>query len=217
MHARLVAKFGEPSSSTKYVHRWNLADGLDIVTERRGSVGKAWTAWPGNTAASQIYFGFHRTPDRRVNSNVYSKRSAPSLAHGELLEMSIPSTTELDAMIAWLEARIQGLPPPKIQQPTDELVETDEQVDTQNSRQPVSELNRDSRADRQKLKRRTISQSVRWEVWRRDQGECVRCGSRERLEYDHIIPVSKGGGNSARNIELLCERCNRSKGALIQG
>ncbi|MBF0103144.1 MAG: HNH endonuclease, partial [Desulfobacterales bacterium] len=38
-----------------------------------------------------------------------------------------------------------------------------------------------------------------------------RCGSRENLEYDHIIPVSKGGSNTARNIELLCEKCNREK------
>jgi len=56
-----------------------------------------------------------------------------------------------------------------------------------------------------------IPESVRIEVWRRDGGKCVRCGSRERLEYDHIIPISKGGSNTARNIELLCEKCNRSK------
>jgi len=60
-------------------------------------------------------------------------------------------------------------------------------------------------------KSRTISLSVRREVWRRDQGQCVECGSKERLEYDHIIPFSKGGSNTARNIQLLCERCNRKK------
>ncbi len=61
-----------------------------------------------------------------------------------------------------------------------------------------------------------ISSDVRREVWRRDGGKCVRCGSRERLEYDHIVPVSKGGSNTARNIELLCENCNRSKSDSIQ-
>jgi hypothetical protein len=60
-----------------------------------------------------------------------------------------------------------------------------------------------------------IPESVRIEVWRRDGGQCVRCGSRENLEYDHIVPVSRGGSNTARNIELLCESCNRSKGAQI--
>jgi len=64
--------------------------------------------------------------------------------------------------------------------------------------------------------RRAVSAEVRREVWRRDQGRCVRCGSRENLEFDHIIPISKGGSNTARNIELLCQSCNRSKGAKIQ-
>jgi len=66
------------------------------------------------------------------------------------------------------------------------------------------------------LARDAIPSAVRREVWRRDGGTCVKCGSRENLEYDHIIPISKGGSNTARNIELLCENCNRSKGASIE-
>lgn len=62
---------------------------------------------------------------------------------------------------------------------------------------------------------RSISASVRREVWRRDEGRCVDCGSRENLEFDHIIPFSRGGSNTARNIELRCERCNRAKAAAI--
>lgn len=64
--------------------------------------------------------------------------------------------------------------------------------------------------------RLAISSEVRREVWRRDQGKCTKCGNRENLEYDHIIPFSKGGSNTARNIELLCEACNRAKSASIQ-
>ena len=56
-----------------------------------------------------------------------------------------------------------------------------------------------------------IPENVRIEVWRRDGGKCAMCGSREKLEYDHIVPISKGGSNTARNIELLCEKHNRSK------
>jgi hypothetical protein len=63
--------------------------------------------------------------------------------------------------------------------------------------------------------RERISAETRRAVWLRDQGRCARCGSRERLEYDHIIPVSLGGGNTERNIELLCERCNRQKSNAI--
>ena len=64
--------------------------------------------------------------------------------------------------------------------------------------------------------RQAIPSEVRREVWRRDQGKCSKCDSRENLEYDHIIPVIKGGSNTARNIELLCENCNRAKSDSIQ-
>lgn len=60
-------------------------------------------------------------------------------------------------------------------------------------------------------KRTVIPQAVRHEVWRRDQAQCVECGSKENLEYDHLIPFSKGGSNTARNLRLLCEKCNRTK------
>jgi hypothetical protein len=60
-----------------------------------------------------------------------------------------------------------------------------------------------------------IPEQIRIEVWRRDGGKCTRCESRENLEYDHIVPLSRGGSNTTRNVELLCERCNRSKGASI--
>ena len=33
----------------------------------------------------------------------------------------------------------------------------------------------------------------------------------ESVEFDHIIPHSKGGANTKRNIQLLCESCNRKK------
>ena len=58
---------------------------------------------------------------------------------------------------------------------------------------------------------RTISQEVKDRVWNRDHGQCAVCGSREKLEFDHITPFSKGGSNTYRNIQLLCESCNRKK------
>jgi hypothetical protein len=64
-------------------------------------------------------------------------------------------------------------------------------------------------------RREPIAERVRHEVWRRDGGRCVDCGSGFRLEFDHIIPVSRGGSNTARNIELRCEPCNRRKGARV--
>ena len=63
--------------------------------------------------------------------------------------------------------------------------------------------------------REPIPEAVRLFVWQRDEGQCVKCGSRERLEFDHIIPVIRGGSSTERNVQLLCESCNRSKGAAI--
>ena len=65
--------------------------------------------------------------------------------------------------------------------------------------------------DKKSNKSRRIPQDVKDKVWNRDDGKCVQCGSNENLEFDHIIPFSKGGANTYRNIQLLCEPCNRSK------
>lgn len=63
--------------------------------------------------------------------------------------------------------------------------------------------------------RERIPDKVKYAVWRRDKGRCSQCESREKLEYDHIIPVSRGGSSTVRNIELLCESCNRKKSSKI--
>lgn len=68
-----------------------------------------------------------------------------------------------------------------------------------------------SRGSDRTQKRESIPEEARIAVWRRDGGKCSRCGSRNKLEFDHIIPVSLGGSNTARNVELLCEPCNREK------
>jgi len=64
-------------------------------------------------------------------------------------------------------------------------------------------------------RRQRIPDTVRLFVWQRDQGRCVKCGVSEKLEFDHVIPIAKGGSNTERNIQLLCESCNRSKGVSI--
>jgi 5-methylcytosine-specific restriction endonuclease McrA len=59
---------------------------------------------------------------------------------------------------------------------------------------------------------RLIPTSVKLEVWKRDKGRCVQCGSKDNLHFDHIIPYSKGGSSLvAENIQVLCARHNIAK------
>ncbi|MFH1640318.1 MAG: HNH endonuclease [Chloroflexota bacterium] len=59
---------------------------------------------------------------------------------------------------------------------------------------------------------RLIPTSVKLEVWKRDKGQCVICGSKDNLHFDHILPYSKGGSSLvAENIQLLCARHNLAK------
>jgi hypothetical protein len=62
---------------------------------------------------------------------------------------------------------------------------------------------------------RVIPMKLRVEVWNRDGGRCVACGAEHDLQFDHVIPVSWGGATSAGNLQLLCEECNRRKGASL--
>jgi HNH endonuclease len=58
---------------------------------------------------------------------------------------------------------------------------------------------------------RHIPHDVRIAVWQRDQGKCTECGAQDYLEFDHIIPHSKGGASTIGNMQLLCRRCNLQK------
>lgn len=64
--------------------------------------------------------------------------------------------------------------------------------------------------------RTSIPAQVRREVWLRDGGRCAwtsadghRCGSRWKLEFDHLVPVARGGGSTASNVRLACQRHNQ--------
>lgn len=64
---------------------------------------------------------------------------------------------------------------------------------------------------------RIIPTNVKLEVWARDGGKCVACGSSDELHFDHILPYSKGGTSlKADNIQLLCARHNLAKSDKIE-
>jgi hypothetical protein len=51
-------------------------------------------------------------------------------------------------------------------------------------------------------------------VFQRDGYRCVECGSTTDIECDHIESVRGGGMPRMDNLQTLCCRCNRRKGAL---
>ncbi len=64
--------------------------------------------------------------------------------------------------------------------------------------------------------RKPISTKTRFDVFKRDNFTCLYCGSVPPsviLHIDHIVPVSKGGGNEKTNLATSCSACNLGKGA----
>ena len=60
--------------------------------------------------------------------------------------------------------------------------------------------------------RLSINSSLRKLIFERDFYRCINCGTHKSLSIDHIVPVSKGGGNEIKNLQTLCTTCNSSKG-----
>ncbi len=87
----------------------------------------------------------------------------------------------------------------------------DEQAELSNLRAAVSNLEAAIEYTKNASKRQPIPEDVKLLVWARDGGACVRCGSKENLQFDHIIPVDKGGSNNEENIQILCQKCNLLK------
>lgn len=63
--------------------------------------------------------------------------------------------------------------------------------------------------------RRLMTDSLRYDVLKRDGFRCQICGATAKdgykLHVDHIMPVSKGGKTELSNLRTLCERCNMGK------
>jgi len=73
-------------------------------------------------------------------------------------------------------------------------------------------LNTEPGQERELPHNRLIPTAVKVEVWKRDKGKCVMCGSQDNLHFDHDVPYSRGGSSLiAKNIQLLCARHNLQK------
>ena len=48
-------------------------------------------------------------------------------------------------------------------------------------------------------------------IYKRDNYQCVYCGSNKSLTLDHVIPKSRGGKNEWTNLVTSCFKCNLKK------
>lgn len=66
-----------------------------------------------------------------------------------------------------------------------------------------------------KKERAAMTNSLRYDIMRRDGFRCQICGSTAsdgvKLHVDHIVPVSRGGKTEPSNLRTLCDRCNFGK------
>ena len=65
-------------------------------------------------------------------------------------------------------------------------------------------------------KKRTNTLSARFRKLFLAGKVCAHCESTERLEVDHVIPVSRGGADDVDNYQPLCRACNLRKGSRLE-
>lgn len=70
--------------------------------------------------------------------------------------------------------------------------------------------------------RALMTSRLREFIKERDHYTCRKCGASTKkepnllLEIDHIKPLAKGGETTEENLQTLCWRCNRKKGARLE-
>ncbi len=46
---------------------------------------------------------------------------------------------------------------------------------------------------------------------REKENQCIYCGAKDNLSYDHLLPRSRGGPDISDNVVQACKHCNSSK------
>ena len=210
---RISNEFGSPDRITVKVTAWNIGINLGVVVQtdqpNKDDHAFVWLPYPPDyESVPEIALEYAAESGR--HSNTYP---SPGLEKGKpALKLFVTSTQELDDLISYIKAFKSFSPLPELKS-TPELSE---------SMEPITEdklIRVDSsvmpKAKPIKPRREAIPRAVQREVWQRDGGRCVECDSKAKLCFDHIVPFSKGGSNTVRNLQLLCERCNLSKGNRI--
>ena len=195
----LTREFGGPSRQTVKVRAWDVGVSMGAVLQidqpSRDDAAVLWLPYPeGGQTVPDISLAYAGESGR--HSGTYATHG---LRKGEpALKLTIRTDQELEATLSYIRAMRDAKPLPEVRQSVSVAA-----PQTTEGFSPPAPM---------RPRREAIPRAVQREVWQRDGGLCVECGTRERLCFDHIVPFSRGGSNTIRNIQLLCESCNLSKG-----
>lgn len=87
----------------------------------------------------------------------------------------------------------------------------------QNNKEACIAYNRNRRARLIKAEGAHTIEDIKT-LFDQQKGVCLICGCDLRVHgqhVDHMVPLVKGGSNSPDNLQLLCPKCNTSKGVLL--
>ncbi len=184
---------------------------LQMDQPNRGNSAYVWLPYPGE-GQTVPEIALEYPGDAGRHSGTYP---AAGLKRGEpALKLTISGIEELDAVVAYIRAMASNAKLPEVKggTVTEKRITIGEPGEEFTAGAPMLvDLALMPKVEPIKPRREAITRLVQREVWQRDGGRCVECATRERLCFDHIVPFSKGGGNSVRNLQLLCEGCNLSK------
>jgi len=203
---RFTREFGGAVRDVVKVKAWNVTPSLGTVLQLdqpKGGAAFVWLPYPADgEAIPDIALQYPGESGR--HSNTYP---SPGLGRGlPALKLTIRTRDELEQTVKYIRAMKAKLPLPDVKASEENAKDATACVVDVGAMPAVVEP---------KPRREAISRTVQREVWQRDGGRCVECSTKEKLCFDHIVPFSRGGSNTVRNLQLLCERCNLSKGNRI--
>lgn len=143
-------------------------------------------------------------------SNEIKKKYQLALATGE-----IDNRSPLEpARAAWFRQRVENFDPDNYPEEISEVF-NDGQCNVYGHICPVffsAEASTETSTERRRG--RYIPFATKMRVVRRDNHTCQHCGKHlkdDEVEFDHKIPIAKGGSSEEHNIRLTCFNCNRDK------